>query len=629
MNNSWNDELISAYLDGELTADEQAQVEQALATDARLRQMHDDLRAQRQLLQTLPHRKLDAAFAARVMQAAQQAKTKDSTATPLASTVAVAIETHSPPAHDPHHHLAVVPAHPKEPTAWHVMVWGVAGSAAALLLVLLWPGPMGEMARRDMAPQPQVAMQSDQPDADEAANSLKSLERAEPMMKESAMKAVQEEQSAGPAAVEKADAQRNELQGAARFGIPNDAPESAQNRPLADGAVPPPPAAPVVTPEAAKALPAPAPRMAMSADAEGGAPRRFSRGEMPGGAGKKLLTQRSLAEGPETEQLVVVRLRVPAEALKRGDIDTTLSKHGIAMASELAEKKRASAVNPERSEAQPAEQEKVQADAAASAALPIEAKPTEDRLALGALERLSTDDVDRFMKEGVGGVELLYVEASPEQIAQTLDDLKSQSGVIVDLAQSTKAENAGANASFSDRPNAVRRGSLKPENAGDLPTPLSEPPPPGANIVPLDAAGLGRGSGGNTASAPASAAPLTADKTGEPRKSGIAAAGNAAPTEKPAAKGMSNKKADTRDQDSVEAESRSFASRVPLDRFRQQGAGQQRTDGTLPKQANNVADPVAAAQMAVQDAAQADRKDAAREANPRRVRVLLVIEAQE
>ncbi len=54
MTSPFSDELISAYLDGELTAEEQARVEKQLRDDAELRRMCDELRALRFTLQAMP-----------------------------------------------------------------------------------------------------------------------------------------------------------------------------------------------------------------------------------------------------------------------------------------------------------------------------------------------------------------------------------------------------------------------------------------------------------------------------------------------------------------------------------------------------------------------------------------------
>jgi anti-sigma factor RsiW len=62
-----NDILISAYLDGELTADEMRRVEELLATSAEARQSVDELRAIRAGLKELPQHKLGPDFAADVL----------------------------------------------------------------------------------------------------------------------------------------------------------------------------------------------------------------------------------------------------------------------------------------------------------------------------------------------------------------------------------------------------------------------------------------------------------------------------------------------------------------------------------------------------------------------------------
>ena len=62
------DILLSAYLDGELTATEQVRVEQLLASSPEARQLIEELRALRAGLQALPQHQLEANFADRVLQ---------------------------------------------------------------------------------------------------------------------------------------------------------------------------------------------------------------------------------------------------------------------------------------------------------------------------------------------------------------------------------------------------------------------------------------------------------------------------------------------------------------------------------------------------------------------------------
>jgi len=68
-----DDELLSAYLDGELSADERLRVERLLAELPESRQMLDELRALRSTLEAVPRYRLEDDFAARVLRAAERA----------------------------------------------------------------------------------------------------------------------------------------------------------------------------------------------------------------------------------------------------------------------------------------------------------------------------------------------------------------------------------------------------------------------------------------------------------------------------------------------------------------------------------------------------------------------------
>ena len=69
---SFPNELISAYLDGELTADERSRVEQALLDDADLRRMFDELRMLCATVQSLPLAHPAAGLAERVLRQAER-----------------------------------------------------------------------------------------------------------------------------------------------------------------------------------------------------------------------------------------------------------------------------------------------------------------------------------------------------------------------------------------------------------------------------------------------------------------------------------------------------------------------------------------------------------------------------
>src|SRR5271155_1164669 len=72
MSDVFDTELFSAYLDGELTAEEQVRAEQILATSPEARQMLDELRAVGSTLQGLPQQKLGEDLSARVLQLAER-----------------------------------------------------------------------------------------------------------------------------------------------------------------------------------------------------------------------------------------------------------------------------------------------------------------------------------------------------------------------------------------------------------------------------------------------------------------------------------------------------------------------------------------------------------------------------
>ncbi len=184
MHKSWNDELISAYLDGELTAEEQAQVELALGSDASLRQMHDDLRALRHSLQSMPRVKLGDDFTAQVL---AQAKLAKQAAGPSDAALAPSTREQpsitssdrqpatTPPISPPP--AAATPIGSSEPLAWKAMVWSIAGIAAALLCVLLLPQEFSQFAQRTSEAEVPLA-KSDLQKEHDVGESVEALENA-------------------------------------------------------------------------------------------------------------------------------------------------------------------------------------------------------------------------------------------------------------------------------------------------------------------------------------------------------------------------------------------------------------------------------------------------------------------
>jgi hypothetical protein len=156
---AWDDERLSAYLDGELSAPEQAQLEARLVVDPELRQLVDELRAVRQQLEILPEYRLKPTFADQVLRRAEQ----EMLLAPLGRESAeLVVSAAAPPA--PALPAATLPAEPPMTVAvsparvsgrrWRRgAIWtAIAAAAALLLLVTNRPNspPQDHLARHDL-----------------------------------------------------------------------------------------------------------------------------------------------------------------------------------------------------------------------------------------------------------------------------------------------------------------------------------------------------------------------------------------------------------------------------------------------------------------------------------------------
>lgn len=151
---AWDDERLSAYLDGELSAPEQAQLEARLVVDPELRQLVDELRAVRQQLEILPEYRLQATFAEQVLRRAEQEmllvplgrETLDSSTPAVAAAPAVSAAVVQP---------AVAPLPPRSAARlWRRGAIWTAIAAAAVLLLIVTNQPGGpeqnHVARHDL-----------------------------------------------------------------------------------------------------------------------------------------------------------------------------------------------------------------------------------------------------------------------------------------------------------------------------------------------------------------------------------------------------------------------------------------------------------------------------------------------
>ena len=144
-----NVELISAYLDEELSEEDRAQVERLLESHNDLQSLLDDLRAIRLSLKSLPRHQLGDDLSQRVLRQAE----REMLGKPPVSVLAdedpdVAPESATDPiSEDP----PVATVHPDRGGAWRGVIWAVAAVAAAVLLVIfIPPAEQEQVAMQDM-----------------------------------------------------------------------------------------------------------------------------------------------------------------------------------------------------------------------------------------------------------------------------------------------------------------------------------------------------------------------------------------------------------------------------------------------------------------------------------------------
>lgn len=200
MNEMSHDELLSAYLDGELSADQQAEVERRLASDPRARQLVDDLRALRATLQELPEQRLDEDLAPLVLRLAERRMLTEAAEAAQAAEAAEATE----PAAAAEAHTAGQPLQPT-PAAKARRAFAAAGrhllnprglawaAAAVLVAVLLWMNEHGRHRQIVQAPtdRPPTERGERQPPVLRAApEAIKEAEHLQPAFAENDEKAL-------------------------------------------------------------------------------------------------------------------------------------------------------------------------------------------------------------------------------------------------------------------------------------------------------------------------------------------------------------------------------------------------------------------------------------------------------
>jgi len=137
MNEHPLDDLISAYVDGELSPAETAEVEKLLADSAEARQLLEEFRALGASLRALPKLQLGPDFQERVLRQAERA--------------ALAGEGLSPPAAELPT-VAASDAIPRFPRSWQSWKWAVLATAAALMIWVTGRGGLEDKRQVAIAP---------------------------------------------------------------------------------------------------------------------------------------------------------------------------------------------------------------------------------------------------------------------------------------------------------------------------------------------------------------------------------------------------------------------------------------------------------------------------------------------
>ncbi|MCE9548450.1 MAG: hypothetical protein K8T25_23495 [Planctomycetia bacterium] len=135
MYNAEDEILLSAYLDGEVTAAEQQQIERLLVEDAGFRQLHDQLRALRHDLQSLPGLRLPADFSRQVLDAAERQMVAPAAAASSASSARSST-------------IPLSDLDQPRPRRWvRPLVWSSLAAAAAVLITIFGPHDRRPAAR--------------------------------------------------------------------------------------------------------------------------------------------------------------------------------------------------------------------------------------------------------------------------------------------------------------------------------------------------------------------------------------------------------------------------------------------------------------------------------------------------
>jgi hypothetical protein len=380
MNDESNDILISAYLDGELSPDERAKVDALLAESADARQTLEELKAIRASLQNLPRYRLGPNFAQSVLERAEE-QLPAASVQQLTKVESAPIPSRSVPA-------SVF-------RSWRGYAWSAIAIAAAVMILVATRSPNGP-AEKEVARGPEAA--------EAPANELARKKVPEGVVAENQpMKEQLAEESRPAMRLRAADSDRPSATDAAgmaaetRGGVGGG---GAAGAPVFPPAPATPPAEKIAGDqidfgahmEGQKNSSGVVDTTKLAATADG------SRSESlhdPAQAGK--------------DRLLVVRCEITPEAAQRAAFDRVLLRNDIKFVNE------------------PSKDEKARAGGGAANA------SAADRLEKSA-ESTSHDDREQPLGQvAVQNFQCVYVEARPEQIAATIEEMNRAKDVFISV----------------------------------------------------------------------------------------------------------------------------------------------------------------------------------------------------
>lgn len=410
MKDESQNELLSAYLDGELTAEERARVEQLLAASVEARQLLDELRALSATLKSLPRKKLGVDLSEDVLRIGKRRMLTEPADEKTETMGSDALQEPAP---------IFSLRRLKNPRIW---VWQIAIVAAVLLLLVYNPDrnvpPAGKAERNiAMAPKPEEKGTSVEPPSIQAARSF-----------------VVEDQKEKSAALSESE---GTIETSRESGIAQaDKQAVAHDMPTTSGGM-----APGVAPAALGANDMPTAGVGMAPDTQQPeAPDALAKPVAPDASPvREQFADEEKSQAESTDELLVVRCDITPEAQKNRAFDKLLTSNSIAWSE--GEKDNIS------------EQYVPNYDTIQSL-LDIKTDQTTIKTEGEDRSKAARDRIEVFK---AGPLEIVYVEAPPAQIEATLNGLSAQNDTYknVSVAQSKDSSQLQPIAAYENRPRGI------------------------------------------------------------------------------------------------------------------------------------------------------------------------------